>query len=120
MSLTLKIATATTIVLSKAKSLMNGLIFQKVGTSFSDVTQVTMTQNIGNTGTAKSRFVIKLPYTAVVNGVNVSDFAYLTVEATVPQSCPLATAGQLTWLGQSLCADTSFNDLVANRVFSAV
>lgn len=119
MSLTLKIATATTIVLTKAKNLTNGLIFQKVGASFSDVTQVTMTQNIGNSGTAKSRFVVKLPYTAVVKGVTVSDFAFLTVETTVPQDCPLSIAGELAWLGQSLCADTSFNDLVSSRVFSA-
>lgn len=120
MSITLKTATATTIALTKAKNLTNGLVFQKVGTSFSDVYQLTMTQNIGNTGTAKSKFVIKVPYTAVINGVTVSNFAYLTVETTVPQDCPLSVAGQLTWLAQSTSADASFNDLVSSRVFSAV
>lgn len=119
MSITLKIASATTLIVTKAKAIANGLIFQKVGTSFSDLTQYTMTQNVGSSGTAKSRFVVKLPYTTVANGVTINDFCYATIETTVPQSCPIATAGQLTWLVQSAAADSSFNDLVANRVFSA-
>lgn len=119
MSLSLLSASGVSLVLTRAKLLLNGLIFQKVGANFADSYQLTMTQNVGKTNTAKSRFAVKVPYTALVNGVTISDFAYVTVETTVPQDCPLTVASQLSWIVRSLAADTSFEDLVKNRIFSA-
>lgn len=118
MSLTLKIATATTIVLSKARSLFNGIVLQKVGTSFADTTVVTALQNVGKDGTARTRFVIKRPYTVTNNGVSVVRYMHVAIETTCPEDCPLTTAGEATWLAQSLAADAAFNDLVQNRVNS--
>lgn len=115
MSLTLKIATATTIVMSKARSLVNGLVYQKVGTSFVDLTQCTITQNTNKQGVAKSRFVIKRPFTYVKGADTLIGYNYLSVETTVDPNSPLTAAGELTWLGQSMCADAGFNDLVQNR-----
>lgn len=118
MSLTLKIASATTLVLTKARSLVNGSVFQKVGTSFTDLTTVTATQNVGKSGTAKTRLVIKRPFSTVINGVTVSDFCYYSIEASIPAICPLANANEGPWLLQSLAADAAFTDLVVNRVNS--
>lgn len=115
MSLTLKIATATTIVLSKARSLVNGTVFQKVGTSFIDLTSCTITQNVSRDGKAKSRFVIRRPFTYVKGADTLVGYNYLTVEATVDPNSPLTAASELTWLGQSVCADAGFNELVQNR-----
>lgn len=115
MSLTLKVATATTIALSKARALANGVVMQLVGASFLDVTTMTATQNVGQTGTAKSRFTVKRPYTTTVNGVNVSDNMHIVIEVTVPETCPLTTSGEATWLAQSLAASTEFNALVQSR-----
>lgn len=119
MSLTLKIATATTIVLSKARQLTNGLVFQKVGTGFNDITTCTMIQNVSKSNTAKTRYVIKRPYTTTINGEPVSDAVHVTIEVTCPESCPTATAAEVTWLAQSAAADPSFNDLIVSRSFSA-
>lgn len=115
MSLTLKIASATTVVLSKARSLVNGVVFQKVGTSFVDLTSVTATQNVSKDQKARSRFVIKRPFTYVKGADTMIGYNYLTVETTVDANSPLSAAGELAWLGQSLCADSSFNELVQNR-----
>lgn len=118
MSLVLKIATATNVTLLKARSLLNGVVMQLVGTSFLDVTSMTATQNVGKTGTAKSRFVIKRPYTVAVNGENVTDAMHISIEVSVPETCPLTTSGEATWLAQSLAASTEFNALVQNRTNS--
>lgn len=120
MSLTLKVATATTIALTKARNLVNGLVFQKVGTSFVDLTQATITQNVTKAGQAKSRFVIKRPFNYVKGADTLVGYNYLTVEVTVDPNSPLSAAGELTWLGQSMCADVGFNDLVQNRTNSFV
>lgn len=115
MSLTLKIASATTIVLNKARTLFNGIVFQKPGTSFADATTMVATQTTGKTGTAKSRFVVKRPYSNTINGEVINDFMHVAIEVTVPESCPLSTSGEAAWLAQSLAADASFNELVQNR-----
>lgn len=119
MSLTLKIALATNLVLTKAQALANGTIFQKVNTSYLDSYRVTMTQSIGKTNTAKSSVKMKIPFSYVLNGVTYNDFCYAEISATVPETCPVAVSGQIPWLIQSMGADTSYNDLVVNRAFTA-
>lgn len=119
MSLALKTASATTLVLTKAQALANGSVFQKVNTSYLDTYRVTMTQTVGKTNTAKSSVKMKIPFSYVLNGVTYNDFAYCEITATVPQSCPVSVSGQIPWLIQSMGADTSYNDLVVNRAFTA-
>lgn len=119
MSLTLKIATATTIVLTKAKTLANGVLFQLIGTSYLLTTKYRLTQNIGKTGTAKTRVVIELPYSYVdTDGLTKYDSGYFSIEATVPRTMPVSEAGKGAWLVQSAAADASFNDAVANRAIT--
>lgn len=119
MSLTLKIASAATMVFTKAQALANGSIFQKVNTSYLDTYRVTMTQSVGKTNTAKSSVKMKIPFSYVLNGVTYNDFAYCELAATVPQTCPVAISSQIPWLIQSMAADPSYNDLVVNRAFTA-
>lgn len=121
MSLTLKVATATTIVLTKARTLANGVVFQLVGSSFAMTTTYRMTQTVGKTGTAKSRGVISYPYTYLDSaGLSRIDAMYASWETTVPNTAPIAEAQKLPWLLQSSTADQSCTDLVANRSFTAV
>lgn len=119
MSITLKVASATTIVLTKAKTLANGILWQLIGANFVLTTRYRMTQNIGKTGTAKTRCVIELPYSYVdVDGLTKYDKGYFVLEATVPQTMPISEAGKGTWLLQSAAADPTFNDAVANRAIT--
>lgn len=93
MSLTLKVADAATIVLTKAKSLTNGVIFQVVGSSFAMTTTYRMTQNIGKTGTAKSRGVVAYPYTYTgTDGLQHIDAGYAEWGTTVPNTMPITEA----------------------------
>ena len=120
MSLTLKVATATTIVLTKARVLANGVLFQLVGSSYAMTTTYRMTQNVGKTGTAKSRGVISLPYSYVgTDGLTHIDMAYAEWGTTVPNTMPITEAQKLPWLLQSSAADQSCTDLVASRSFTA-
>lgn len=119
MSITLKIASATTIVLTKAKTLVNGVLWQLIGSNYMLTTRYRLTQNIGKTGTAKTRCVIELPYSYVdVDGLTKYDKGYFSIEATVPQTMPVTEASKGTWLVQSAAADVSFNDAVANRAIT--
>lgn len=116
MSITLKTASATTIVLTKAKNLANGILWHLIGASYMLTTRYRMTQNIGQTGTAKTRSVISLPYSYVdVDGLTKYDTGYFTIEATVPASMPQAEVTKLWWLGQSAAADTTMQDLIVSR-----
>lgn len=121
MSLTLKVATATTIVLTKARNLTNGVLFQLVGTSFAMTTTYRMTQAVGKTGTAKTRGVISFPYSYIgSDGLTRIEAAYAEWGTTVPITMPITEAQKLPWLLQSSTADQSCTDLVANRSFTAV
>lgn len=121
MSLTLKVAAATTIVLTKARQLANGTLFQLVGASYAQTTTYRMTQNVGKTGTAKSRGVITLPYSFVGHdGLTRIEAGYAEWGTTVPSTMPITEAQKLPWLLQSSTADQSCTDLVANRSFTAV
>lgn len=121
MSLTLKVATATTIVLTKARQLANGVLFQLVGASYAQTVTYRMTQNVGKTGTAKSRGVVTFPYSFVgADGLTRIDAGYAEWGTTVPNTMPVTEALKLPWLLQSSAADQSCTDLVAYRSFTAV
>lgn len=119
MSITLKVASATTIVLTKAKTLANGILWQLIGSNYMLTTRYRMTQNIGATGTAKTRCVIELPYSYVdVDGLTKYGSGFFTLEATVPKTMPVSEAQKGPWLLQSAAADVTFSDAVASRALT--
>lgn len=119
MSLTLKTASATTVVLTLANRLMNGYVFQKIGTSFMDVLKLTQTQNINSANTAKSRVVIKIPYNYTVGTETFIDFVPVSIEMSIKETCPQTVTAQIPWLVQSYAADQSFADLCNSRSHTA-
>lgn len=119
MSITLKIDSATTIVLTKAKNLANGILYHLIGASYALTTRYRMTQNIGQTGTAKTRCVVSLPYSYVdVDGLTKYDTGYFSFETTVPATMPQSEVTKLWWLGQSAVADPTTQDLVISRAIT--
>lgn len=120
MSLTLKVASATTVVFTKAKSLANGILMQLIGTNYALTSRVKMTQNIGQTGTAKSLVTIAWPYQYTnANGLAAYDTIYYTISATIPATAPQTEVTKGPWLVQSAAADQSFTDLVVSRAITA-
>lgn len=119
MSLTLKIASATNYILGFVGKTTSGQYFQKVGTSFVDLCKVAMGQNVGRTGTAKSRVNISYPFAYVdAAGVTRTDHIYGTLTYTVPETCPLSKAEELFWLVQTAAAAEETRQLVVNRAFT--
>lgn len=119
MSITLKTASATTIVLTKAKTLANGILWHLIGASYALTTRYRMTQNIGQTGTAKNRCVVSLPYSYVdVDGLTKYDVGYFTIESTLPATMPQTEVTKLWWLGQSSVADATMQDLMVSRAIT--
>lgn len=109
MSMTLHKNATETVVLPLANRLSNGFIHQIFGASFSHVTRVTSTLNIGKTDTAKTREAVIVSYT---DADGVVKRAFASIEFTVPVDCPVATAEQLTYM----LADLSRNNQVVAMV----
>lgn len=119
MSLTLKVATATTVVFTKAKTLANGMLMQLIGASYALTARLKATQTIGNTGTARSRCTLAWPYQYTnAAGLAAYDNIYITVETTVPATAPQTEVAKAPWLAQSLTADPTFMDLIVNRAIT--
>lgn len=119
MSLTLKTASATTVVLTFAQRLVNGSVFQKIGTSFMDVLKLTATQTVNSENTAKTRVVMKVPYSYTLGTTTYNEFVPLSIEVSVRETCPQTVAQQIPWLIQSYAADPSFADLIVSRAHTA-
>lgn len=115
MSITLNVAAATTIVLSKVKNITNGKVFQFLGSSFAMATRLTTTLNVGKTGTAKARGVIALPYTPVGNTTGVIKYGYVDITYTVPVDMPITEANKLPFLGSSLGNHLVLSEMVNTR-----
>ena len=116
MSITLKVASATNLVLTKARTLVNGLVFQALGTTYAGSTKYSMTQNVNAKGVAKSRFNCARPFTNALGEVK---YNYITIEVQVQPDTPIASAGELPWLAQTMASDASFTDVVVNNAFTA-
>lgn len=116
MSITLKIASATTLILTKARTLVNGLVFQNLGTTYNGSSKYSMTQNVNGRGVAKTRFNFARPFTNAAGEVK---YNYITIEVQVQPDSPVAAAGELPWLAQTMASDVSFTDAVVNNAFTA-
>lgn len=121
MSITLQSASGVNVVFDLVKFSGNSQIFQNVGSSFVDTRILTQSQNIGKSGTAKSRFALKIPYTYTVPGSSVvmTDYIYASVEATVPETAPLTEVDKAVYQLKTLAGLTSTSDLISRRKFTA-
>lgn len=117
MSITLKVASATSLVLSRARQIANGFAFQKLGTSFKDATICNATQSIGKTGTGRTRWAIRRPYTYVnADGKTVAKMMYVNIEVTVDEDCPFTVVDEVPHLVQSVGAEPQFLAHVRDRI----
>nr|UUW21256.1 MAG: hypothetical protein [Sanya fiers-like virus 13]UUW21259.1 MAG: hypothetical protein [Sanya fiers-like virus 13] len=119
MSITLQSASGVNVVFDLVKSSGSSQVFQNIGTSFQDARTLTQSQTIGKTGTAKSRFVLKVPYTYTEGSVVKTDYDYFVLEATVKETSPLVDTDKGVYMLKTLAALTSTSDLMARRKFSA-
>lgn len=117
MAITLKIAAATSLVLNRARQIVNGWAFQKIGNSFKDATICNATQSVGKTGTAKTRWAIRRPYTYTnAAGVVVSKTMFVNIEVTTDEDCPLTVVDEVPHLVQSVGAEPQFLAHVRDRI----
>lgn len=117
MSITVKIAAATSLVLNRARQITNGFAFQKLGTSFKDATIVNTTQSVGKTGTAKTRWAIRRPYTYVnADGKTVAKLLFINIEVTAEEDCPFTVVDEVPHLVQSVGAEPQFLSHVRDRI----
>lgn len=116
MSITLKVASATNLVLTKARTLVNGLVFQNLGTTYAGSTKYSMTQNVNGRSVAKTRFNLARPFTNAAGDVK---YNYITIEVQVQPDSPITAAGELPWLAQTMASDASFTDAVVSNAFTA-
>lgn len=116
MSITLKIATATNLVLTKARTLVNGFVFQNLGTTYEGSTKYSMTQNVNGKSVTKTRFNLARPFTNAAGEVK---YNYVTIEVQVQPDSSIAAAGELPWLAQTMASDVSFTDAVVSNAFTA-
>lgn len=121
MSITLQSASGVNVIYDLVKSSGQSQVFQNIGTSFTDTKLLTQSQNIGKTGTAKSRFVLKIPFTYTVPGSSVVqiDYMYLSIEGTVPETAPLAEVDKAVYQLKTLANLAHVSDLIGRRKFSA-
>lgn len=118
MSITLKIATATTLVLDRARAITNGFSFQKLGSSFSEATLCNATQSVNKINTARTRWAIRRPYPVTdVNGKVIAyKTAYLNIEATLEADCPFTVADEFPHLLRSVADEPQFLAHIKARV----
>lgn len=118
MSLTLKIAANTSLVLEKARAIMNGFSFQKLGSSFAEATLCNVTQSVNKVNTARTRWAIRRPYPVTdVNGKTIGyKTAYLNIEASLESDCPFAVADEFPHLLRSIADEPQFLQHIKARI----
>lgn len=119
MSITLQSASGVNVIYDLVKSSGQSQVFQNVGASFLDTRLLTQAQTIGKQGTAKSRLVLRVPFQYTEGVVIKTDFMYLSLEATIPETAALVDAEKAAYLLHTLAALTSTKDLIVRRRFSA-
>lgn len=119
MSIVLQSASGVNVAFDRVKFSGNSQVFQSVGASFLDTKMLTQAQSIGRTGTAKSRFALKVPYTYTEGTVVKTDYIHLSVEGTVPATAPLSEVAKAVYMMKTMAALTSTEDLIKSRMFSA-
>lgn len=112
MSITLKTAAATTIILTKARALADGMVMQKIGTSFRDAYNLTARSFKSKGGHARTKHTIRVPYSTTIDQATTVGEIFLTVETSIPADAPLTKISELAFLGESLCASAEFKAAV--------
>lgn len=117
MAITLAITATVSLVLTKARAIAQGFSFQKLGTSFRDATICNVTQNTGKTGTAKSRWAIRRPYTVTdALGRVVPKIAYVNIEVTLDEDCPFGVVEEIPYLVESVGKEPQFLNHIRDRI----
>lgn len=112
MSLTLKTTAALTIVFTKARALVDGMVMQKIGTSFRDTYLLTARSFRSKGGHARTKTTIRVPFSVTVDQTTEVGEIFLTVETSAPQNAPLAKIQELSYLCESLAASAEFKALI--------
>lgn len=118
MSITLQSASGVNVVFNLAKQGASNQVFQNIGTSYQDTKLLSASQNIGSTGTAKTRVPLKVPYTYTEGSVSKTDYMYFVIESTVPASAPLAEVDKGLFMLGTLAVHSLVKDLVKERRLS--
>lgn len=117
MSITLKTSATLPLVLTKARAIVNGFSFQKLGTSFKDATICNATQNVGKTGTAKTRWSIRRPYTVTdAKGNVIPKVVYINIETTIEEDCPFTVVDEIPFMVSAVGAEPQFLAHIRDRV----
>lgn len=115
MSITLKIAAATTIVFTKARALADGMVMQKIGTSFRDSYNLTARCFRSKGGHTRTKTTVRVPYSVTVDQSTEVGEIFVTVETSAPSGAPLNKIGEIAYLVESLGASAEFKALVAEQ-----
>lgn len=112
MSITLKIAAATDLVFTKARALADGMVMQKIQSSFRDSYQLTSRCYRSRGGHTRTKTTVRVPYSVTVDQSTEIGEIFLTIETSAPQNAPLAKIQELSYLAESLGASAEFKALV--------
>lgn len=118
MSITLQSASGVNVVFNLAKQSAQSQVFQNIGTSYLDTKLMSASQNIGSTGTAKTRIPLKVPYTYTEGSVSKTDNMYFVIECTIPATAPLAEVDKGCYMLGTLAVHALVKDLIKDRRFS--
>lgn len=118
MSITLQSASGVNVVFTLAKQGASNQVFQNIGTSYQDTKLLSASQNIGSTGTAKSRIPLKVPFTYTEGTVVKTDYMYFSIEGTIPATAPLADVDKALYMLGTLAVHALVKDLMKERRFS--
>jgi hypothetical protein len=112
MSISLKIAAATTIVFTKARALADGMVMQKIGSSFRDSYNLTARCFRSKGGHTRSKTTVRVPFSVTVDQSTEVGEIFLTIETSAPSNAPLSKIQELPYLVESLGASAEFQALV--------
>lgn len=112
MSITLKIASATTLVFTKARALADGMVMQKIGTSFKDAYNLSARCYRSKGGHTRTKTTVRVPYAVTVDQSTSQGEIFLTIETSAPNDAPLSKIQELSYLAESLAASAEFKALV--------
>lgn len=108
MSITLKTASATTLIMTKARALVDGMVMQKIGTSLRDTYQLTARAFRSKGGHSRTKHTVRVPYSTTVDQATVFGEMFITIETSVPADAPLSKVTELPYLVESLAQSAEF------------
>lgn len=115
MSITLNIGASATLVFTKARALVDGMVMQHIGTSFRDTCLLTVRGFRSKGGHSRTKSTVRVPYAVTTDQITETGEIFLTIETSAPANAPLSVIQQLPYLASSLAASSEFSDLVNSQ-----